>query len=71
MIIIKSKQYIKSHKKYILDKHLEKEILRISNIENLIISSSNLNDLVNNEYKYLSYRTKEGAFKRVLYSTYK
>lgn len=66
MIIIKSKQYIKSLKKYILDKHLKNEMLRISNIENLIISSSNLQDLVDNEYKNIYHiEQKKGPLKEL------
>lgn len=51
MIIIKDKQYLKSYKKNILDKHLDKEMVRISNIENLIINSKNLQNLINSPYK--------------------
>ena len=51
MIIIKGKKYLKSYKKYILDKNLKKEIDRIYNIENIIINSLNLQGLINNPYK--------------------
>ncbi len=51
MVIIKSKQYKKNHKKYILSKHLDNEELRILNIENLIINSKNLQGLINSPYK--------------------
>lgn len=51
MIINKSKQFKKSYNKNILDKHLDKEKERISNIENLIINSKNLQDLINSPYK--------------------
>lgn len=51
MIINKSKQYKKSYNKYILHKHLDKEKDRISNIENVIINSKNLKDLINSPYK--------------------
>lgn len=51
MVIIKSKQYKKSYNKKILYKHLIKEESRIINIENLIISSKNLQDLINSPYK--------------------
>ena len=47
MIINKSKQYLKSYKKDILNKNLVKEKIRIENIENLIINSSNLQSLIN------------------------
>lgn len=51
MIIIKDKHYLKSYKKYILNKNLEKEKIRIENIENLIINSKNLQSLINSPYK--------------------
>jgi len=51
MIIIKDKQYLRSYKKNILDKNLTKEKSRIDNIENLIISSNNLQTLINSPYK--------------------
>ena len=46
MIIIKDKLYLKSYKKYILDKHLNNEINRIFNIENIIINSINLDFII-------------------------
>lgn len=51
MIINKSKQYLKSYKKNILNKNLLKEKARIENIENLIINSNNLQNLINSPYK--------------------
>lgn len=51
MIINKSKQYLKSYKKNILNKNLLKEKTRIESIENLIINSSNLQNLINSPYK--------------------
>jgi len=51
MIIIKTKQYLKSYKKNILHKNLKREMNRISNIENLLINSSNLQDVMNSAYK--------------------
>lgn len=51
MIITKSKKYSKSYNKYIIDKNLVKEKERIDNIESIIITSKNLQDLINNPYK--------------------
>ena len=64
MTIIKDKKYLKSHKKYILDKRLNSEINRISNIENIIINSINLQALVNSPYKNIYYiEQKKGNLK--------
>lgn len=64
MIIKKTKVYEKSYKKLILDKHLTNEIERIRNIENIIISSKNLEDLVLNPYKEIYHiEQKKGALK--------
>lgn len=51
MIIIKSKNYNKAYNKYIIKKHLIKEKTRIENIENVIINSKNLQELINDPYK--------------------
>ena len=51
MIIIKTKQYTKDLKKYIINKHKTKELIRINNIENIILISRNLRELVNSTYK--------------------
>ena len=63
-MIIKDKKYLKSYKKYILDKRLNSEINRISNIENIIINSINLQALVNSPYKNIYYiEQKKGNLK--------
>ena len=51
MYIIKSKNYQKSYKKKILDKHLEKEKTRIDHIENLLLASENLRAVIQSPYK--------------------
>lgn len=51
MYIIKSKNYQKSYKKKILDKHLEKEKIRINHIENLLLASENLHTVIHSPYK--------------------
>ncbi|MGM9879196.1 MAG: hypothetical protein ACI31R_04145 [Bacilli bacterium] len=51
MYIIKSKNYQKSYKKKILDKHLEAEKERINNIENLFIASENLQAVMQSPLK--------------------
>ena len=48
MKIIKSNSYIKDYKKKIVYKHLNNEIERISDIENLILDSQNLKSLLHN-----------------------
>lgn len=64
MIINKSKQYLKSYKKDILNKNLVKEKTRIENIENLIINSSNLQSLINSPYKNIYHiEQKQGDLK--------
>ena len=64
MIIIKDKLYLKSYKKYILDKHLNNEINRIFNIENTIINSINLQALINSPYKNIYHiEQKKGNLK--------
>lgn len=64
MIIKKTKAYEKSYKKIIKDKYLTREIERIRNIENIIISSKNLEDLVLNPYKEIYHiEQKKGDLK--------
>ena len=64
MVISKSKQYIKDYKKIIINKHLDKEKLRINNIENLIISSINMKVLLNSPYKSIYHiEAKKGSLK--------
>lgn len=64
MVIDKSKRYIKSLEKLIIRKNLEVEYNRIQNIENLIIASKNLQDLINSPYKNIYYiEQKKGNLK--------
>ncbi len=64
MIINKSKQYLKDYKKNIINKHLLKEQIRINNIENLIISVSNMKMLLTNPYKNIYHiEQKSGKLK--------
>ena len=46
--IIKGKTYLKDYKKKIVYKHMQKEIDRIKDIENLILDSTNLKMLLLN-----------------------
>ena len=48
MKIIKGKTYLKEYKKKIKNKHLNKEIERILNIEELILDSQNFKELLLN-----------------------
>ncbi len=59
MIINKSKNYEKAYNKYILKKHLTREKERLEHIENIIISSKNLQDLLNNPYKNIYHIEKK------------
>lgn len=68
MVIIKTKQYLKSYKKNILDKNLKKEMDRISNIENLIINSSNLQDVMNSAYKNVYHIEQKHGDKKEYYT---
>ena len=61
MVIIESKNYIKDYKKIIISKHLTKEMERIENIKNVIISSKNLHELINSPYKNIYYITKKSG----------
>lgn len=64
MIIIKSKNYFKSYNKLIVKKNLQKELERINNIENLIISSSTLQDVMCSPFKSVYYiEQKKGNLK--------
>lgn len=64
MVINKSKQYIKDYKKIIIKKHFINEQIRIKNIENLIISSKNMHDLLENPYKVIYHiEAKKGSLK--------
>ena len=64
MVISKTKQYLKSYKKEILNKNLKQEMNRIENIENLIINSTNLQSLINSPYKSIYHiEQKQGDLK--------
>lgn len=51
MIIIETDKYKKTVKKYLINKHMNKELERLDNIKNLIISSSNFHKLLLSEFK--------------------
>ena len=64
MVILKSKTYMKKLDKIIIKKHLENEMIRIQNIENIIISSKCLKDLINSPYKNIYHiEQKKGNLK--------
>lgn len=48
MKIYKTKEYTKNLKKEIINKHLSNELERVQNIENLILDSPNLKELILN-----------------------
>ena len=61
MVIIESKNYIKDYKKIIINKHLTQEMNRIENIKNIILSSKNLQELINSLYKNIYYIVKKSG----------
>ncbi len=66
MKIIKTKQYEKDYKKKIYAKHKFKEIQTIDNIEELILDTGNLNDLLLNPLaKVYNINQKEGKLKEI------
>ena len=66
MKIIKGKAYLKDYKKKIEYKHLNKEIERISNIEELILDSQNLKELIINPLSIVyGIRQKKGDLKEI------
>lgn len=66
MYIIKSKNYLKSYKKKIENKHLTKEAERIKNIENLLSSSNNLQTVMTSPYKNIYHiEQKTGNLKKI------
>lgn len=66
MYIIKSKNYLKSYKKKIIDKHLTKEETRIKHIENLLKASNNLQDVMISPYKNIYHiEQKTGNLKEI------
>lgn len=66
MKICKSKEYIKSLKKEIISKHLSNELERIQNIEDLILDSPNLKELMMNPLsRVYSIEQKKGNLKDI------
>ena len=66
MKIIKGKAYLKDYKKKIEYKHLNKEIERISNIEELILDSQNLKEVILNPLSIVyGIRQKKGDLKEI------
>ena len=66
MEIIKGKTYLKDYKKKIEYKHLNREIERISNIEELILDSQNLKELILNPLSIVyGIRQKKGDLKEI------
>ena len=66
MKIIKGKAYLKDYKKKIEYKHLNREIERISNIEELILDSQNLKELILNPLSIVyGIRQKKGDLKEI------
>ena len=66
MKIIKSKEYLKDYNKKIKYKHLKKEINQINKIENLILDSPNLKELMLNPLKNVyNIEQKKGNLKDI------
>ena len=66
MKIIKDRTYIKEYKKKIVYKHLNKEIERINNIEDLILDSPNLKSLILNPLSSIfGIEQKKGDLKEI------
>ena len=66
IIINKSNNYIKDYKKKLLNKNLQNEINRVSKIENLIIESNNMKELMLNPLsKVYSIEKKKGNLKEI------
>lgn len=59
MVIKETSKYKRTYKKYLVDKHLKKEIDRLENIKNVILSSSNLHELITSQYKNIYYIEKK------------
>lgn len=69
MKIIKSKKYVKDLQKKIINKHMKKEIETIKKIEELMINTESMKDLILNPFsKIYRIEKKERRFKRNLYS---
>lgn len=66
MKIIKSEKYLKDYKKKIKYLHKQKEIDRIESIENLILDSVNLKDLIMNPLSGIyNIEQKKGELKEI------
>ena len=66
MKIIKDKTYIKDYKKKIVYRHLQKEIERIKDIENLILDSKDLKSLMLNPLRIMyGIEQKNGNLKEI------
>lgn len=66
MKIIKDKTYLKDYKKKIVYKHLNKEIERIKDIEDLILDSPNLKLLIQNPLRLIyGIEQKNGGLKEI------
>ena len=66
MKIIKDKTYIKDYKKKIVYRHLQKEIERIKDIENLILDSKDLKSLMLNPLRIIyGIEHKKGDLKEI------
>ncbi len=68
MFITESKNYKKDYKKKIIDKHLSNEAIRIENIQKVIISSLNLEELIIGPYKNIYHIEKKKGNMNQLYT---
>ena len=72
MKIIKSKNYIKDIQKKIKNKHMKKELETITKIEELMINTNNMKELILNPFsKVYRIEKKERRFKRNIHGTNK
>lgn len=72
MKIIKDKKYIKDLQKKIISKHMKKELETIMKIEELMINTENMKELMLNPFsKVYKIEKKERKFKRNIYGTNK
>lgn len=69
MKIIKNKKYIKDIQKKIINKHMKKELETINKIEELMINTENMKDLMLNPFsKVYKIEKKERKSERNIYS---
>lgn len=69
MKIIKSKKYIKDIQKKIIDKHMKKELETITKIEELMINTECMKELMLNPFsKVYRIEKKERKFKTIIHS---